>query len=149
MHWSSASKFGNMQKIAEGIAQALEPAGSVRALSLDQLTVSDMEDADLVVMGSPTHRMNLSEEVRSVFETLTKRILRGTSAAAFGSDGPLPTVSVDFTTGIWRILPFVGIVMFETRLANPDKESVKREMQSQLLAFSGLQASSGILASCQ
>jgi len=36
-----------------------------------------------------------------------------------------------------------------TRLVSLDKESVKRGMQSQLVAFCRLQASSGILATCQ
>jgi flavodoxin len=77
------SKFGNTQMVAEAIAQALESAGSVRVLSLDQLTASDMKDADLIVMGSPTHRMNLPEAVRPVFERLPKRILRSTPVAVF------------------------------------------------------------------
>jgi len=77
------SKFGNTQMVAEAIAQALEPAGSVRVLSLDEVRVSDLQDADLIVMGSPTHRMNLPEAVRPVFERLPKRILRNTPVAAF------------------------------------------------------------------
>jgi flavodoxin len=77
------SKFGNTQKVAEVIAETLEPAGSVRVLSLEQLTASGMQGVDLVVMGSPTHRMNLPEAVRPVFERLPKRILRGTPVAAF------------------------------------------------------------------
>ncbi|MFQ6058035.1 MAG: flavodoxin family protein, partial [Anaerolineae bacterium] len=61
------SKFGNTQKVAEVIAETLKSAGSIRVLSLDELTASDMKGVDLVVMGSPTHRMNLPEAVRPVF----------------------------------------------------------------------------------
>ena len=77
------SKFGNTQKVAAAIAQTLERTGSVRVLSSEQLTASDFAEVDLVVMGSPTHRMNLPEAVRPVFDTLPRRILRGTSVAAF------------------------------------------------------------------
>ncbi|HEY63458.1 MAG TPA: flavodoxin family protein [Caldilineae bacterium] len=77
------SKFGNTQKVAEAIAEMLESAGSVCVLSLEQLTASDMKGVDLVVMGSPTHRMNLPEAVRLVLKGFPRRILRGTHIATF------------------------------------------------------------------
>ena len=77
------SKFGNTQMVAEAIAEVLRSAGSVRVMSADQLTVSDLKEVDLVVMGSPTHNMNLPKAVRPVFETLPKRVLRGILVAAF------------------------------------------------------------------
>jgi len=73
--------------VAEAIAHAIDKVlgleGQVRVISSDQLTAFDVQDADLMVMGSPTHRMNLPEAVRPVFETLPKRILRGKCVAAF------------------------------------------------------------------
>jgi flavodoxin len=77
------SKFGNTEEVARAIAGTLESEGVVRVVSMDQLTASDLNDADLVVMGSPTHRMNLPEAVRPVLEGLPKRVLRGASVAAF------------------------------------------------------------------
>lgn len=77
------SKFGNTKLVAEAIAEPLEAAGSVRVISSDQLTASDLAQANLVVMGSPTHRMNLPEAVRPVFDSLPRRVLRDTSVAAF------------------------------------------------------------------
>jgi flavodoxin len=77
------SKFGNTQTVAQVIAETLDAAGPVRVMSTQQLTLSDLEDVDLVVMGSPTHRMNLPEAVRPVFESLPRRVLKGASVAAF------------------------------------------------------------------
>jgi flavodoxin len=77
------SKFGNTKKVAEAIAETLKSEGSVRVISADQLAASDLNEVDLVVMGSPTHRMNLPEAVRPVFETLPRRILRNVPVAAF------------------------------------------------------------------
>ena len=91
------SEFGNTQKVAEVIAETLESAGSVRVLSLHQLTASDMRDVDLVVMGTPTHRMNLPEAVRPVLETLPKRILRGTPVAAFDTSYKMSAFLARFT----------------------------------------------------
>lgn len=77
------SKFGNTRKVAEAIAERMKAGGSVRLISSDQLTGSDLAQVDLVVMGSPTHRMNLPEAVRPVFDALPRRVLPGTPVAAF------------------------------------------------------------------
>lgn len=77
------SKFGHTQKIAESIAETFSNHLNVRTISSDQLTTADLQDVDLVVMGSPTHNMNLPKKVKPVFERLPKRILPGTSVAAF------------------------------------------------------------------
>ena len=77
------SKFGNTKKVAEAMAAALEPKGSAQVVSLDALTPADFQEADLVIMGSPTHRMNLPEDVRIKLRTLPRKSLRGKKMAAF------------------------------------------------------------------
>jgi flavodoxin len=91
------SKFGHTRMVAESIAEEVESVGSVRLLSSDQLTASDLKDVDLVVMGSPTHRMNLPESVRPIFESLPKRILRGKSVAAFDTSYKMSPMLARFT----------------------------------------------------
>ena len=77
------SKFGHTQKIAEVITETLRSTDAVRMIRSDQLNADELNDVNLVVMGSPTHRMNLPEAVRPVFEALPKRSLRGTYIAAY------------------------------------------------------------------
>ena len=91
------SKFGNTRKIAEVVAEALKSEGSVRVIHTDQLTVSDLSDADLVVMGSPTHRMNLPEAVRPVFELMPRRVLHDTPVAAFDTSYKMSRWLAPFT----------------------------------------------------
>jgi flavodoxin len=91
------SKFGNTQKIAEAIAKTFESAGGVRLLPSDRLEKTDLEKCDLVVMGSPTHKMNLPKEVRPVFERLPKKILRGKFVAAFDTSYQMSTFMARFT----------------------------------------------------
>ena len=91
------SKFGNTRKIAETIARTLGSEGSVRVICSDQLTSSDLNEVDLVVMGSPTHRMNVPEAVRSVFETLPRRILHNTPVAAFDTSYKMSRWLAPFT----------------------------------------------------
>lgn len=77
------SQFGNTKKVAEAIAGVLEQAGGARTVSSEELTAADLEGVDLVVMGSPTHNMNLPQAVRPVFDRLPKRALRGVAVVAF------------------------------------------------------------------
>jgi flavodoxin len=98
------SKFGNTKRVAEAIAQVLMPAGGARAISIDQLSASDLDGVDLVVMGSPTHYQNLPKAVRPIFNTLPRRALTGKSVAAFDTSlrawGPLMLL-----TAAHRLLP--------------------------------------------
>ena len=91
------SKFGNTKQIAAAIAETLESAGAVRLVSADELTTSDLSEADLVIMGSPTHRMNLPEAVRPVFDSLSRRILRDTPVAAFDTSYKMSWLLARFT----------------------------------------------------
>ncbi len=93
------SKFGNTQMIAEAIAGALNSEGNVRVINSEELSATDINGADLVVMGSPTHRMNLPEAVRPVFERLPKRILRGIPVAAFDTSYKMSWWLNHFTAG--------------------------------------------------
>lgn len=91
------SKFGNTQQVADAIGERLSVAGSVRVMSLDELDVADLEGLDLVVMGSPTHRMNLPQAVRPVLQGLPRRILPKTPAAAFDTAYKMSPLLARFT----------------------------------------------------
>ncbi|MFC1922589.1 flavodoxin family protein [Chloroflexota bacterium] len=91
------SKFGNTQIVAEAIAGRAESKSSVRMISSEKLTASELHEVDLVVMGSPTHKMNLPKAVQPVFEKLPKRILRGTPVAAFDTSYKMSAILSRFT----------------------------------------------------
>lgn len=83
--------------VAESIAKTFESAGEVRLLPSDRLNKTDLENCDLVVMGCPTHKMNLPEAVRPVFERLPKKILRGKIVAAFDTSYQMSPFMARFT----------------------------------------------------
>jgi flavodoxin len=91
------SKFGNTKTVAEAIAETLEAQYSVRTLSAERLADSDLSGVDLLVMGCPTHRMNLPEAVRPVFEALPKRVLHGAPVAAFDTSYEMSAFLSRFT----------------------------------------------------
>ncbi len=77
------SKFGNTKRVAEAIAEILQSAGPVRIMNLESVSISDLKGLNLLVVGVPTHRMNLPEEVRFMLKKYSRRILRSTYVAAF------------------------------------------------------------------
>jgi len=77
------SKFGNTKLVAETIGEVLKQAGSVQVSNSDVLAVADLDRVNLVVIGSPTHKMNLPETVRPLFDKLPRKLLKGKFFAAF------------------------------------------------------------------
>jgi flavodoxin len=77
------SQFGNTQKVAEGIAEGLASGASVRTIDVHQFGIAQLDGIELLVMGSPTHKMNLPEVVRPVLAQLPRRSLEGRWVAAF------------------------------------------------------------------
>jgi flavodoxin len=91
------SQFGNTRQVAEAVAGALQGTGAARMLNAEQLAAADLQDIDLVVMGTPTHKMNLPQAVRPVLEALPRRILRGVPVAAFDTSYRLSAFLARFT----------------------------------------------------
>jgi flavodoxin len=77
------SKFGNTKLVAEAVAETLSTGGAARVISSEDLDHSDLENLDLMIMGCPTHRMNLPEALRPWFDRFPRRILRGAATAVF------------------------------------------------------------------
>jgi flavodoxin len=77
------SKFGHTQQIAQAISDELTNHGDVKLLAYDQFGEKDLRYADLIVMGTPTHRMNLPEVLRLCLDHLPRRVVRGRAVAAF------------------------------------------------------------------
>ena len=77
------SKFGNTKRVAEAIAETWRAAGSVRVVSAEDLTATDTGNAELLVLGTPTHVANLPKELRPILQALPKRALKGMRVAAF------------------------------------------------------------------
>ena len=91
------SQFGNTRQVAQAIGEIFQGAGTARALSVDQLVAEELQGVDLVVMGSPTHKMNLPQAVRPVFEKLPRRTLRGVPVAAFDTSYKMSAFLARFT----------------------------------------------------
>jgi len=77
------SKYGNTCKVAQAVAEVLNPHGQVDILPLESLDLQDLGEVDLLVMGTPTHNMNLPKPSRPILNALPKRVFSGVQVAAF------------------------------------------------------------------
>lgn len=91
------SKFGNTQEVAEAIAQEFSSNGKVDLLDAMELPGVDLEGADLFVMGTPTHNMNLPKALRPIMEEMPRRSLRSVSVVAFDTSYKMSPFLSKFT----------------------------------------------------
>jgi flavodoxin len=91
------SKFGHTRKVAESISRALISNGKARLVEAMDLEGRDYRDADLLIMGSPTHKMNLPEDLKGWFEQFPKKSLKGKNVAVFDTSYEMSNILAHFT----------------------------------------------------
>ena len=75
------SVYGNTEKIARAIAEAITPSGEVKVLGVDEASPSELASIDLLVVGSPTHGGRPTPAVQGLINKVPK--LQGINVAAF------------------------------------------------------------------
>src|SRR5690606_5413790 len=76
------SVFGNTAEVARAIGAALEGAHSVRIVTVQEAKPSDLDGADLVILGSPTRGFRPTPAIQE-FIGSSGESLRGKPVAAF------------------------------------------------------------------
>lgn len=96
------SKFGNTRNVAAEIASQIRDVlpvpATVRLLAAEELTPEILPENNLVVLGSPTHNMNLPRVVRPMLDNLPPHCLRGKYIATFDTSYKLS----------WYLRPFTA-----------------------------------------
>jgi menaquinone-dependent protoporphyrinogen IX oxidase len=77
------SIYGNTEKIAQAIASVLGERATVNLAKVGQDEPVDWSEFELVVMGGPIHRVNLSAAMKALLKEIPKRALRGANVAVF------------------------------------------------------------------
>jgi len=75
------SVYGNTEKIARAIAEAITPSGEVKVLGVGEANPSELESTDLLIVGSPTHGGRPTPAVQNLLKKGPK--LQGINVAAF------------------------------------------------------------------
>jgi flavodoxin len=104
------SVFGNIKLVAEAVAAGLGESGTVHTISLGQLGEVGFDSVDLLVVGCPTHKMNLPQEIRPLLEALPYRSLQCIQTAAFNASYRMSCLLGRFTAAkkLDRTLPKLG-----------------------------------------
>jgi len=77
------SVYGNTEKIAKAIAEAIAPLGEAKVLRVGEANPSELESLDLLIVGSPTHAGRPTSAVQDFLNKVTQQSLRGIKVAAF------------------------------------------------------------------
>jgi flavodoxin len=77
------SAFGNTERIARAIGDALSAHGTVAVLRVGEAPIPDPAAIDLLIVGGPTQRHGLSPALTAWLRGLGRRTLAGLPAAAF------------------------------------------------------------------
>jgi flavodoxin I len=75
------SVYGNTEKIAKAIAEAITPSGEVKVLRAGEANPSELASIDLLIVGSPTHGGRPMPPVQDFLNKVPK--LQGINVAAF------------------------------------------------------------------
>ena len=77
------SYFGNTEKIAAAIANALKDRASVRACRTAEFKLEDLSDLDYLLVGSPTRGFRPSDATKAFLNALPAAALKSIKTAAF------------------------------------------------------------------
>ena len=75
------SVYGNTEKIARAVAEAITPSGEVKVLWAGDVNPSELASTDLLIVGSPTHGGRPTPAIKDLLNKVPK--LQGINVAAF------------------------------------------------------------------
>lgn len=77
------SFFGNTEKIAQAIGQALGAPGEIQLLRVGEVKLEQLRGLQLLIVGSPTRGFRPTPAISDLLKGLPKNHLKGTKVAAF------------------------------------------------------------------
>ena len=77
------SQYGNTERIAQTIADALRAFGQAQAVRVDPARPVSLQEVDLLILGSPTQGLKPTLAMQSFVETVSFQQIRGLAVACF------------------------------------------------------------------
>jgi flavodoxin I len=77
------SVYGNTEKIATVVAEAITPSNEVKVLRVGEANPSELASTDLLIVGSPTHAGRPTPAIQDLLNKDPKLSLQGINVAAF------------------------------------------------------------------
>ena len=88
------SVYGNTEKIARAIAEAITPSNEVKILRAGEANPLELVSIDLLIVGSPTHAGRPMPATQDLLNKVPKLSLQGINVAAFDTRIPTKLVGV-------------------------------------------------------
>lgn len=88
------SVYGNTEKIARAIAEAIAPSNEVKVLRVGEANPSELTSTGLLIVGSPTHGGRPTPAIQALLNKVPKLSLQGINVAAFDTRIPTKLVGV-------------------------------------------------------
>jgi flavodoxin I len=77
------SVYGNRERIARAIADAITPSGEVKILRAGEMNTSELASIDLLIVGTPVHGGRPTPAVQDFVSKMAQQSLEGVKVAAF------------------------------------------------------------------
>jgi flavodoxin I len=77
------SVYGNTERIAGAIAEAITPSSEVKVLRAGEANPSELASIGLLIVGCPTHGGRPTPAIQDLLNKVTQQSLKGINVAAF------------------------------------------------------------------
>lgn len=77
------SVYGNTERIARAIAEAITPSNEVKVLRVGEANPAELKATELLIVGSPTHGGRPTPAVQALLNKVPELSLKGVKVAAF------------------------------------------------------------------
>ena len=105
------SYFGNTEKVARAVADAVASAGEVAFAKVDQVKPGDLEHLDLLFVGSPTRGFAPSDGTRAFLKQFKPGSLANVRAAVFDTRIPLEDMKPAFLRFMQKLAGYADVKM--------------------------------------
>jgi len=79
------SVFGNTGKVAQTIHEEIQTKGESKLKNVDNFSIADLNELDVIVVGSPTRAFTMTPKMKTLLKSLPKEKLRNVRYLAFDS----------------------------------------------------------------
>ena len=77
------SVYGNTEKIARAIGEAIAPSGELKVLRASEAKPSDLQSLDLLIVGAPTQAGKATTAIQEFLDKIPANALKNVRVAAF------------------------------------------------------------------
>jgi len=77
------SKFGNTEKIARAIGEAVTPLGEAKVVQVGEANPSQLSSIDFLIVGSPTHAGGATRAIKEFLRKIPANALENVQVASF------------------------------------------------------------------